>query len=87
MNGGRHRGWIWKVAGLLCCLTGIVAIVAKMTNVALSRAVRIGEPEDFFGMVVNGDFAIAMSGGFVLLGIMLIMADRLGKRLRPANAE
>jgi len=86
MNGGRHRGWIWKVAGLLCCLAGIVAIVAKMTDVALSRGVRISETEDFVSMVANGDLAIAMSGGYVfLLGIMLLMADRLGSRLRPAN--
>lgn len=86
MNGSRHHSWIWKVAGLFCCLGGMVIIVLKMTDVALSRGVRIAEAEDFFHMVANGDFAIAMSGGYVfMLGIMLIMADRLGSHLRLPN--
>lgn len=34
----------------------------------------------------NGEFAIAISGGYVfLLGIMLFMAERLGTHLRRGN--
>jgi hypothetical protein len=83
MGGGRHRGWTWKLAGLFCCLASMAMIVAKMTHVAMSRGVRGGEAYDFFNMLTNGDFVIAMSGGYLfLLGIMLLMADQLGARLR-----
>ena len=45
------------------------------------------QASDFFSMVTNGGLAIAMSGGYVfLLGVMLLMADRLGTRLRSAHA-
>jgi hypothetical protein len=38
-------------------------------------------------MLTSGGFAIWISGGYVfLLGVMLLMADRLGQRLSPANA-
>jgi hypothetical protein len=54
-----------------------------MTDVALSPGARIAGPNEFFSVVTNGDFAITVSGGYVfLLGIMLLMADRLGTRLR-----
>jgi hypothetical protein len=86
VNGGKHRSWMWRIAGAICCLTGFVAIMLKMTNIAMSRAVRYGESSDFYSMLNNGDFAIAISGGFVfLLGVMLIMADRLSTRLHSAN--
>jgi hypothetical protein len=75
-----------ELAGAFCCLSGFVAIMLKMTNVAMSRQVRYGESPDFFGMLNNGDFAIAISGGYVfLLGVMLLMADRLSTRIRSAN--
>ena len=87
MCGVPHRGWIWKLAGALCCLAGIVAIVAKMITVAMSRSVRIAQAYDFYEMVGSGGFAIWISGGYIfLLGIMLLLADRLGKRLRPASS-
>ena len=38
-------------------------------------------------MLTSGGFAVWISGGYVfLLGVMLLLADRLGKRLSPANA-
>jgi hypothetical protein len=89
MSGASHRGWMWKLTGLFCCLAAIVAIVAKMEPVAMSRAVGMPSVEagDLFHMLGNGDLAIAISGGYVfLLGIMLLMADRLGTRLRRGTA-
>jgi hypothetical protein len=87
MSGGRHRGWIWKLAGLWCCIAGLVEIVAKMMEIHLSRGVRIDEAFDFTTMMNDGGFAMAMSGGYLfLLGIMLLIADRLGKRLGSAHA-
>jgi hypothetical protein len=89
MSGVTHRGSMWKLSGLFCCLAGIVAIVAKMTHVAMSRGVGMPSVEvgDLFHMLGNGDLAVALSGGYVfLLGIMLLMADRVGTRLRSANA-
>jgi len=41
---------------------GLLVVMLKMTNIAMSRQVRYGESPDFFGMLNNGDFAIAMSG-------------------------
>ena len=89
INGGKHRSWMWRLARAFCCLAGVVAIILKMTNVAMSREVRYGESPDFFGMLNNGDFAIAISGGFIfLLGVMLLTADRLSThRIRLTNAD
>lgn len=87
VSGGEHHGWMWKLAGAFCCLSGFVVIMLKMTNVAMSRGVRSGESSDFYSMLNNGDFAIAISGGYIfLLGVMLLMADRLSTRIRSANA-
>jgi hypothetical protein len=92
MSGVKHRGWMWKAAGLFCCLAGMVAILEKMALVAMSRSGHssysiMNQADDFISMLTNGGFAIAMYGGYVfLLGIMLLMADRLGTRLRSANA-
>jgi len=87
ISGSTHRGWAWKLSGLFCCFAGTVAIVAKMTDIAMSRGVRVAQSEDFFRMLTNGGFAIAISGGYVfLLGIMLLMTDRIGKCLRSVNA-
>ena len=92
MNGVTHRRWIWKLAGGLCCFAGMVVIVEKMTLVAMSRAGHYSlslmkQSEDFYNMLMNGGFAIWISGGYLfLLGIMLLMADRVGTRLRSPNA-
>jgi hypothetical protein len=91
MSGVTHRAWIWKLAGWLCCFAGIVVIVEKMTLVAMSRAGHYSmslmkQHEDFVQMLMSGGFAVWISGGYVfLLGIMLLMADRVGTRLRSAN--
>ena len=75
------------LAGLLCGLAGMVVVATEMHRVAFSRAVRIAQPSDFVTMMNDGDFAIAMAGGYVfLLGIMLLMADRLGVRLGSSHA-
>ena len=81
-SGGRHRGWIWKLAGVSCCLAGLIAIVdAKMADVYISSARRIAS--SFDSMVTDGGFAIAMSGGYVsFLGIMLLSADRVCTNIR-----
>lgn len=92
MSGVTHRAWIWKLAGVFCCLAGMVVIVEKMTLVAMSRAEHYSmslmkQHDDFLQMLTSGGLAIWISGGYVfLLGIMLLMADRLGKRLSSANA-
>jgi len=92
LSGVTHRGWIWKQAGGLCCLVGTAVIMEKMILVATSRAGHYSlslmkQDHDFMQMLTSGGFAIWISGGYVfLLGIMLLMADRLGKRLSSANA-
>jgi hypothetical protein len=92
MSGVTHRAWIWKLAGGLCCFAGLVVIVEKMTVVAMSRVGHYAtslmkQNLDFFQMLTSGGFAVWISGGYVfLLGVMLLLADRLGKRLSPANA-
>lgn len=86
ISGVTHRGWMWKVAGLFCCLAGAAVILVKMEEVVLSRGVRIAQSEDFYNMLGHGGFALWISGGYVfLLGIMLLMADRVGTRLRSTN--
>jgi hypothetical protein len=93
MSGVTHRTWIWKLAGGFCCLAGMVVIVEKMTLVAMSRAGHYSmslmkQNVDFFQMLTSGGFAFWISGGYVfLLGIMLLMADRLGKSLHSVNAS
>ena len=92
LSGVTHRAWIWRLTGWFCCFAGVAVIVEKMTLVAMSRAGHYAtslmkQNIDFFQMLTSGGFAIWISGGYVfLLGIMLLMADRLGKRLSPANA-
>jgi hypothetical protein len=92
LSGVTHRAWIWRLAGWFCCFAGIAVIVKKMTLVAMSREGHYSlslmkQDSDFMQMLTSGGFAIWISGGYVfLLGIMLLMADRLGKRLSPANA-
>jgi hypothetical protein len=83
-QGGKHRGWMWKLAGAFCCFAGIVAMLVKMTPMAMLRGVSPGQQhEEFFGMVMSGSFAIALSGGYLLLlGVMLLLADRLGTNIR-----
>jgi hypothetical protein len=86
MSGVTHRGWVWKMAGLFCCIAGMVAILAKMEQVAMSRAVRTGENEDFLEMLTHGGFAIWIAGGYVfLLGVAMFMADRLSTHLHSAT--
>jgi len=88
-TGVTHSAWFWKLAGGLCCLGGMGVFVEKMTLVAMSRAGRdlVKQHLDFFQMLMSGGFAIWVSGGYVfLLGIMLLMANRLGKCLSSANA-
>jgi hypothetical protein len=67
INGGKHRSWMGRLAGAFCCLSGFVVMMLKMTNVAMSRGVRYGESSDFYSMLNNGDFAIAISGGYIFL--------------------
>jgi len=89
MNGVTRCAWAWKLAGGLCCLGGVGVFVEKMTLVAMPRATRdlVRQNVDFFQMLMSGGFAIWISGGYVfLLGIMLLIADRLGKCLSSANA-
>ena len=92
VSGATHRAWVWRLAGGFCCFAGMVVIVGKMTLVATSRASHFSmsllkQHMDFLQMLTSGGFAIWISGGYVfLLGIMLLMADRLGKRLSPAHA-
>jgi len=82
MSGSRHRPWMWKLTGWVCCVAGVAAIVVKMTYVAMWRRSPV-EHVYFYEMLVNGDFAAAISGAYLfLLGTMLLMADRLGLRLR-----
>jgi hypothetical protein len=85
MSGVTHRARMWKLAGLGCCLAGLVAILANMGRVVLSHAMPMDQALLFDDMLFHGGFAIAMSGGYVfLLGIMLLMADRLVRSLRSA---
>lgn len=82
MSGSSHRNWIWKIAGWVCCFAGVIAMVVKMTDVAMWRRSPV-EGVYFFRMLSQGDFAIGISGAYLfLVGIMLLMADRLGMRLR-----
>lgn len=54
-----------------------------MTHIAMPGGVGLAEVSDFFSMATNGDLAIAMPGGYLfLLGIMALIADQLGTRLR-----
>jgi hypothetical protein len=90
VSGVTHRPRIWKLAGLGCCLAGLVAILANMGRVVLSHAMPMDQALLFDDMLFHGGFAIAMSGGYVfLLGIMLLMADRLVRNLRsvPTAAD
>lgn len=81
--GVTHRARMWRLAGLFCCLAGLVATLANMGHVMLSHAMPMDQALLFDDMLFHGGFAIAISGGYVfLLGIMLLMADRLVRNLR-----
>lgn len=85
VSGVTHRARIWKVAGLACCLAGLVAILANMGRVLLSHAMPMDQALLFDDMFFHGGFAIAIAGGYVfVLGIMLLMADRLVRNLHAA---
>jgi hypothetical protein len=92
LSGVTHRARIWSLAGWFCCLASIAVVVEKMTLVAMSREGHYAlslmkQDQDFMQMLTSGGFAIWISGGYVfLLGVMLLMADRLGRHLSPANA-
>ena len=82
MRGSTHREWAWRLSGLRCRFVGFVAIVVVMASIAVPREVRVAQSGDFFRMLMNGSFAVTISGDDVfLLGINLLMADRLGKSL------
>ncbi len=59
-----------------------------MTDVAMSRSVRIADAGDFYNMLTNGDFVMATSGGYVfLLGIMLLSTPCVRRPNRPELAK
>jgi hypothetical protein len=88
VSGVTHRARVWKLAGLFCCLAGLVAILANMGHVVLSHAMPVDQALLFDDMLFHGGFAIAIAGGYVfVLGIMLLMADRLVRSLRLVRAE
>ena len=93
LSGVTHRAWIWRLAGWFCCFAGIAVIVEKMTLVAMSREGHYSlsvmkQDQEFLQMLRSGGFAIWISGGYVfLLGIMLLMADRLGNAPKPSQCS
>ena len=63
-------------------VVGVGAMVVKLIYIAMWRRSPV-EHVYFYQMLINGDFAVAISGAYLfLLGTMLLMADRLGLRLR-----
>jgi hypothetical protein len=88
VSGVTHHASVWKLAGVFCCIAGLVAILANVGHVVLSRAMPVDQALLFDDMLFHGGFAIAIAGGYVfVLGIMLLMADRLIRSLRSVPTE
>jgi len=88
VSGVTHHAGMWKVAGLFCCVAGLIAILANIGHIVLSRAMPLDQALLFDDMLFHGGFAVAIGGGYVfVLGIMFLMADRLVRSLRSVPTE
>ena len=76
VSGVAHHTGMWKVAGLFCCVAGLIAILANMAHIVFSHAMPLDQALLFDDMLFHGGFAIAIAGGYVfVLGIMFLIAN------------